>query len=170
MHAGANRNPKFSRRVHFQRGGGSMATGALMKPNWPPGPWLLAFVALRGPVPKPLAAAQERFPAPSPLARERWGDGVDDRPIGDFVRNRVSSISRDIDYRTDDEISAEVESFAQDLVEAHQGVLPDGYVLDVAESDRGIVVVDLHGIVASGRYEKNEFGRLLRDRESKLSA
>ncbi len=79
------------------------------------------------------------------------------------VRGRVSSISRYIDYDTDYTIPAGIEQFAEAFVAAHRGDIPDCYVLDVAESDRGPVVIELTGIVASGRYEKNDFRKLLAD-------
>jgi hypothetical protein len=79
------------------------------------------------------------------------------------VQNRVSSISRYIDYDTDYEIPAQVEEFAAAFVADHRGVLPSCYVLDVAETDRGMVVIELNGIVASGRYERNDFRKLLMD-------
>jgi hypothetical protein len=34
---------------------------------------------------------------------------------------------------------------------------------DVADSDRGIVVIELGGVVASGRYERNSLQKLLED-------
>jgi len=45
----------------------------------------------------------------------------------------------------------------------HREAMPACYVLDVAETDRGIVVIEFNGIVASGRYEKNSFPKLLAD-------
>jgi hypothetical protein len=79
------------------------------------------------------------------------------------VRNRVSSISRYLDYDTDYLIPLEIERFAAEFVEAHSERMPECYVLDVAESTRGQVVIELNGIVASGRYEKNDFSKLLLD-------
>lgn len=79
------------------------------------------------------------------------------------VRNDASSISRYIDYKTDYEIPREVEAFAESFVISHQGIVPDCYVLDVAETDRGVAVIELNGIVASGRYERNNFAKLLVD-------
>ncbi|OWK39486.1 ATP-grasp domain-containing protein [Fimbriiglobus ruber] len=80
-----------------------------------------------------------------------------------FVVRKISSISRYIDYDTAYEIPGEVEEFATAFIADHQGVLPECYVLDVAESDRGLVVIELNGIVASGRYERNCFRKLLGD-------
>lgn len=81
-----------------------------------------------------------------------------------IVRGRVSSISRYIDYDTDYEIPPEITAFAEAFVTDHHALLPDCYVLDVGEcARRGPVVIELNGIVASGRYEKNDFCKLLRD-------
>jgi hypothetical protein len=78
------------------------------------------------------------------------------------VRGKVSSVSRYIDYDTDYEIPGDVEAFASAFVADH-GNLPDCYVLDVAETERGLVVIELNGIVASGRYERNCFRRMVGD-------
>jgi len=80
------------------------------------------------------------------------------------VGNRVSSISRYIDYDTDYEIPADLSAFAAAFAKDHIGRLPACYILDVAETtDRGPVVIELNGIVASGRYEHNSFPQLLND-------
>lgn len=80
------------------------------------------------------------------------------------VNGKVSSISRYIDYVTDYEIPRSVAAFAGSFVEAHLTELPSCYVLDVGECRaRGPVVIELNGIVASGRYEKNCFRKLLAD-------
>lgn len=83
------------------------------------------------------------------------------------VRGRVSSISRYIDYATDYLIPAVIEAFASAFVAAHGDILPECYVLDVTECrQRGPVVIELNGIVASGRYERNSFTKLLEDLQS----
>ena len=87
-----------------------------------------------------------------------------------IMRGRVSSISRYIDYNTDYAIPASIEQFSADFVAAYIGKLPGCYVLDVAESDRGAVVIELNGIVASGRYEKNCPRKMLVDLEKPLDA
>ncbi len=79
------------------------------------------------------------------------------------VRNTVSSISRYIDYDTDYTIPEAISEFANSFVIAHKSTLPDCYVLDLAEAEQGLVVIELNGIVASGRYEKNDFRKLLAD-------
>jgi hypothetical protein len=80
------------------------------------------------------------------------------------VANKVSSISRHLDYDTGYAIPECISDFAGSFVDAHRSRLPACYVLDVAETtDRGPVVIELNGIVASGRYERNDFGKLLAD-------
>ena len=79
------------------------------------------------------------------------------------VNRRVSTISRYIDYDTDYVVPPAVFKFADSFVVAHQESLPACYVLDVVESDRGVVVIEINGIVASGRYERNCFRKLLDD-------
>ncbi len=83
------------------------------------------------------------------------------------VRNKVSSVSRYLDYDTDYTIPSTVTEFATAIVADHIGTLPECYVLDVAEcQQRGPVAIELNGIVASGRYERNDFRKLLRDLQS----
>ena len=80
------------------------------------------------------------------------------------VRGRVSSISRYIDYATNYAIPPDIKTFVASFVAAHRHIMPECYVLDVAECwQRGPVVIELNGIVASGRYEKNYFTKLLSD-------
>jgi hypothetical protein len=79
------------------------------------------------------------------------------------VRGSVSSISRYRDYDIDYAIPREIEEFAEAFAADHQATLPGCYVLDLAASDRGLVVIELNGIVASGRHEKNCFSKLLLD-------
>jgi hypothetical protein len=102
------------------------------------------------------------------MQRELHQGAIYSRPSGtrpsNRIRNRVSSISRHLDYDTDHEIPQAVSDFAEAFVAAHTDTLPAFYVLDIAEdAQHGPVVIELNGIIASGRYEKNSFTQLLRD-------
>lgn len=73
---------------------------------------------------------------------------------------KVSSISRYNDYITNYTVSREIVDYAMDFVTAHKH-LPSCYVLDIAETDHGIDIVELNDLEASGRYGKNGFDKFL---------
>lgn len=80
------------------------------------------------------------------------------------VGHRVSSISRclycDIDY----DIPEEIQSFAADFTRIHAEKLPPCYVVDLGvDRARGIVVIELNGIISAARYDKNDATGILTD-------
>ena len=68
---------------------------------------------------------------------------------------KIVDISRYIDYDTNYEIPKKIQKFAEDFIEAHKKLIPKHYCLDILELKNGKVVIgELNGIMASGRYEK----------------
>lgn len=80
------------------------------------------------------------------------------------IGHKLSSVSRPLDYDTAYEIPEAVFSFVRSFIERHIEILPPCYVVDVAlDEQRGPVVIEMNGIVAAGRYERNSFPALLTD-------
>ena len=80
------------------------------------------------------------------------------------ANQRVSSISRYLDYDTDYNIPAEIQIVAEKFIAAHKSVFPDHYCLDIGlDYWKGPVIIELNGLNPCGRYEKNDFEKFLQD-------
>lgn len=78
--------------------------------------------------------------------------------------NRISSISRYLDYDTDYSVPKRVVEFAIEFINEHRRHFPNCYVVDIAETeDKGPVVIELNDIESSGRYAKNHFSKFIED-------
>jgi len=79
-----------------------------------------------------------------------------------------SSISRYLDYDISYPIPKEVHSFAEEFIIHYRDKLPSFYVLDIGlDRNKGPVAIELNGIIASGRYAENDFGKFLENIKEK---
>jgi len=78
-----------------------------------------------------------------------------------WISNQVvSSISRYLDYNVDYEIPKEIVDFALDFTKAHKH-LSSCYVLDLAETSKGVDIVELNDLECSSRYARNSFEKFI---------
>lgn len=68
---------------------------------------------------------------------------------------QVTSISRYVDFKSLP-VPEVVRVFAGQFADCHKQVLPVGYVVDIAETDKGLQVIELNPFGQSGRYLDND--------------
>lgn len=82
-----------------------------------------------------------------------------------IINRRISSISLQLDYDTDYEIPDKAIVFTLDFITAHKELLPAHYTLDIgiAKDSGEYFVVELNPLWSSGRYEKCDHVKFVRD-------
>lgn len=80
-----------------------------------------------------------------------------------IIDNKISGISRYIDYNKDYKIPVEATNFIRSFIKCHKFILPPHYVVDIADTSKGLCVIELNGVFGSGRYEKISANKLIKD-------
>lgn len=75
------------------------------------------------------------------------------------VNGKVSSISRYLDYAKV-EIPEEISNCASEFVAKYSNILPKFYVVDFAQTDKGVELVELNPFERSGRYLQNSAAKM----------